>query len=379
MPDFLETLADLRATDAAPSVLFGDMPQRPHVQRYQQQLAEAAALWAGATSGDRRAIFQLQEVMTTSDFSYLTGDLMNRMMLAQYTAWQPTWQAIAQRRVVNDFRTVRSVIMSEFAGVLPLVAEQAEYEAQALSDSVTSWAVAKRGRRVPFSWELLINDDLGAFQRIPQMLGDQARRSEEYFVTDLFASSTGPDSTVYASGNANIVTANPALSIVGLQTAMTVLGNMRDAGNNPILIDMVTLEVPPALGIVAQNILNATQITIGADSSDQRLTVNNWMNGKVKLVVNPYLPLISTTNGATSWYLFANPSNGRPAIEFGFLRGHEQPEIFVKAPNAQLVGGAMNPMNGDFDTDTIQYKVRHVFGGAIVDPKMTVASNGTGS
>lgn len=39
----------------------------------------------------------------------------------------------------------------------------------------------------------------------------------------------------------------------------------------------------------------------------------------------------------------------------------------------------MNPMEGDFDTDSIHYKVRHVFGGTRIDPIMTVFSNGSNS
>ena len=90
--------------------------------------------------------------------------------------------------------------------------------------------------------------------------------------------------------------------------------------------------------------------------------------------------MASTANGSTSWFLFANPDNGRPAIEMGFLSGHEEPEIFMKAPNSMRVdGGGVDVMNGDFDNDAIEYKLRHVFGGTREDPKMTVASNGSGS
>ena len=39
----------------------------------------------------------------------------------------------------------------------------------------------------------------------------------------------------------------------------------------------------------------------------------------------------------------------------------------------------MNPMEGDFDTDAVHYKIRHVFGGTTIDPIMTVYSNGSGS
>jgi hypothetical protein len=62
------------------------------------------------------------------------------------------------------------------------------------------------------------------------------------------------------------------------------------------------------------------------------------------------------------------------------LRGHAEPEIFIKEPNARRVGGGIvNPMDGDFETDSVEYKLRHVFGGSILDPKMSVGSNGSGS
>jgi hypothetical protein len=37
-------------------------------------------------------------------------------------------------------------------------------------------------------------------------------------------------------------------------------------------------------------------------------------------------------------------------------------------------GGGVNPTDGDFDTDTAEYKVRHVLGGTLMDPKAAVAS-----
>ncbi len=102
---------------------------------------------------------------------------------------------------------------------------------------------------------------------------------------------------------------------------------------------------------------------------------------------------MDTTHGQTGWYLFANPANGRPALQQSFLRGHESPEMFMKLPNNVAIGegrmgpgaGVMpgstsaNPMEGDFETDAICYKIRHVLGGTLLDEKMAVASNGSGS
>jgi hypothetical protein len=101
----------------------------------------------------------------------------------------------------------------------------------------------------------------------------------------------------------------------------------------------------------------------------------------VRLNVNYYIPKVATTaNGSTSWFLFANPSASRPAIEVGFLRGHTDPEVWMKEPDAMRIGGGgITPMDGDFDTDSIRYRVRHVMGGVVQDWKATVGSNGSGS
>jgi hypothetical protein len=379
--DFLEIMEQLREENLHPSRFDGPIATQRANPRYAQKLAEALRLISRAEKGDQFALYTLREVMTTSDFSQITGDVLNRTMLAQYQAYQPIWNRIANPRTVADFRNVRSVVWGELNGILPTVPEQTEYPAAAFTDAGDTWSVAKHGIRVPFSWELAINDDLGALRRIPALLGQQARRSEDYLVTDLFAGASGPDGTVYSVGNTNIITGNPALSIEALQTAFTVLGNMRDAEGNPIMVDSTILVVPPALKVVAENILNATQIMVGTDSAAQRLVTNNWMRNSMELVVDPYLPIISSTaNGSTSWYLFANPNNGRPAIDFGRLRGHEEPEIRMKSPDSIRVGGgAIDPFDGDFDTDTIQYRLRHSYGGTIVEEKMTVASNGSGS
>jgi hypothetical protein len=54
--------------------------------------------------------------------------------------------------------------------------------------------------------------------------------------------------------------------------------------------------------------------------------------------------------------------------------------VFIKTGNQQRVGGGgVDPMNGDFDTDSIKYKVRDVIGGTLEDPKSFVGSNGSGS
>lgn len=391
---------------------------------------EAAKLVKRAFSGDRYAMLMMgdamngrfREALSTSDFPALFGDIIDRSVLANYRETPYTWNLIANRKVCNDFRTVRRIRVdygsgllggtTANSGALTPIAQGGPYTEQKLADGSYTYSLQKYGNRMPFFWETMINDDLDAIKDTPARFGRGARRSEEYFVTSKFANATA----FFTTANKNVVKSsvlpvapstsftNPPLSITGLQNALLVMSSQLDLDNQPISVEAVTLVVPPALEVTARNILNATQIWMndfggttqssgsGATatiSNAQRLLAENWMRGRVNIAVNYQLPLVDTTYGSTGWYLFANPAD-RPAIEFGLLRGHEMPELFMKASNSIAIGegsmgpggsmpgsGLTNPMEGDFDTDAIHYKIRHVFGGTTLDPKMAVFSNGS--
>lgn len=349
---------------------------------YQKSFSEAMDLYKRVKQGSRRAALDFQEAMTTSDFSFLFGDIIDRQMLAAYEQTPVQWTQIARAGRVRDFRTVKRFTLDGGESVLDEVGEQSEYPAASLVDDAYEYSVRKFGRRIPLSWETLINDDLDAFADIPRRLGNAARRSEERFATALYTGTAGPDATFFSVGNSNRTTVQ--LTVAGLQEAMRMLGEQRDTEGSPIYIEAATLVVPPSLEVPAMNILNATEILAanggGNGSENDQLRVTNWMRNRVTVIVNPWLPIIDTTTGSTAWYLFANPTAGRPALEIGRLIGHESPELFQKSPNATRVGGGtVDPTDGDFDTDSVEWKVRHVMGGVLMDPKSALASTGTAS
>jgi len=391
MSDFLDLLETVRVEDASIGRLFGDAGQsvrgmRRDDPRYVRSLDEAAKLVDGVLNG-RTPMHRLQEAMSTSDFPLLFGDILDRQLLGRYQEWPTAWPTIARRSTVRDFRTVKRFALDGAEAILPAVGQGQEYPEAAISDKAYSYSVKKYGRRVPFLWEAFVNDDLDGLRSTPERLAKAARMSEENFATGLYAVAGGPNATFFAAGNKNLVTAGAgsALSVTSLQAAFTLLWSQVDADGNPIFVGNVRLVVPPALAVVARNIMNATQIWAasggGVGTAADQLHSENWMAGQIdELVVNPWLPVISTTGtfGSTAWYLFADPNiAGRPAFEVGFLRGHDTPELFVKEPNAMRVGGGpVAAEDGDFDTDGINYKVRHVFGGTLMEPKAAVASPG---
>jgi hypothetical protein len=398
--ELLEVMETIKAEEASIGKLFGKEGTPTHNRakgpEYAAKLAEAATFIAEVYSGKRPA-YHLQEALTTSDFPNLFGDIIDRQLLGNYQETPQTFRAYSRIASVRDFRTVKRFFTNGSEAVLAAVPQQSEYPESKIDDGVYSYSVSKYGRRIPFSWETMINDDLDALKDIPARFGRAARRSEEKFATQLFADANGPHASFYTSGNKNQIktangaaTSNPVLGIPGLQDGMKVLANQVDADSEPIYFDVVHLVIPPALEVTAQNIMNTTALWIGGSAGTQDvgsggtagtgLQTVNWMARRVQVHVNYYLPIVSTTNGGTSWYLFGEPSAARPALEVGFLRGHEMPEVFIKEGNQRRVGaGTPDAMDGDFDTDSIEYKVRHVLGGTRLEPKSTVASNGSGS
>ncbi|MFG2046143.1 Mu-like prophage major head subunit gpT family protein [Micromonospora sp. NPDC048935] len=376
------------------TLLTGNRRQRRQESaQYKRNLLHLTRLYRGTIEGDRRATVAFQEAMSRADFTNLFGDIIDRQLLAAYQTRPVQWPSYAKRGRVRDFRTVKRFTLDGGEGVLNQVKELAPYKVRSVTDAAYEYAVAKYGDQIAVSWETMVNDDLDALTELPTRLGNAARRTEEKFAAQLFSGSGGPNSTFFSNANRNQVNAtvtgagtptNPALTVQGLQYAMQTLGQQKDSDGGPIYVEGVTLVVPPALEVAANNIVNATEILAatggGPGTGNDQLRVANWMRNRVSVVVNPWLPIVNTTNGNTAWYVFANPTVGRPAMELGFLIGHETPELWVKSPNAMRVGGGpVAPEEGDFEHDAIQYRVRMVLGGTLMDPKSAVVSNGTGA
>lgn len=386
MPELLELIETHNAADASADRLFrGERSVRGDTSdpRYARSLAEAARILDDAFSGRRSAMTRLEEAMTTSDFPLLMGDVLDRMLLARYRETAPVYRNFVRVRTVRDFREVKRFAVDGGEGTLDTVAEKAPYPAEPLSEAEDTYRVQKRGRRFHFSWENFINDDLDAFRESPERLAKAARRSEQRFACELYMDANGPHASLYDATLNNLI--NDELSVAGLQAAMTLLAEQTDEDGEPIMIDAVELVVPPALEITAQNVLNATMIELresgGTDA--QRVMAQNWMRGRVRINVDPYIKLVASNAAGDPWALFANPESSRPALEMGFLRGHEEPALFRKAPNATRVGGTGGAdLDADFDTDSLEWKVRHVFGGTRLlqtgGARATVASTGTG-
>jgi hypothetical protein len=363
---------------------------RWHNPKYLQRLEETINFLDLAYKG-AIPTHRLQEVLSTSDFPILFGDVVDRTLLNGYAELPTSWQMFSRRGTVRDFRAAKRIALDGLEKPFSAAFEKPELQNvkydNDLSEAQYTVQVKVYEKGFAFNWRMMIDEDLDFMRTFPTRMARGARRTEERFVTSLLMDSSGPDATFFSNANKNLINTtngaasnNPALSVQGLRDAFAVINRQVDSGGDPIYIDGAILAVPPALEITARELLRAMSINFNPGvTSGIGYNTANWLGDKLKLVVLPYAPIINTTSGHTAWYMFADPNANRPAVEVSFLRGYEQPMMLQKAPNTQRMGGGVDPTLGDFEDMSLHYKGLHIMGGSLIDPKAAVASTGAGS
>ncbi|HHJ80352.1 MAG TPA: hypothetical protein ENJ65_01825 [Candidatus Tenderia electrophaga] len=299
---------------------------------------DAARLREAISNADFR------EALDSTSFANVLGDSVARRMVADYN--QPSqydvWRQLATVVPVNDFRTQERTRFGGY-GDLPVVAENGAYAAlTSPGDEAANYAVAKRGGEESISIEMIKNDDVGAIQRIPIRMSRAGKRTLGKFVLDFLA--TNPliydGVALFDVAHNNLgAAALDATSLAARRLAMlkqTELGSSERLGIGP-----QNLWVPADMEEVGVNLFRRN--TENDKSFTQSLSLN-------------VIPVWYWTD-INDWCLSADPMD-IPTIEIGFLDGNEEPELFVQDSPTQ---GSL------FSNDQIKYKIRHIYGGNVLD------------
>jgi len=365
-----DKFADVRETQVDESAIVRTIELSTNKAGY------SARMWAA----------KMEEAITTSNFPYLFGQVLDRQVLAKYKAHTADWRKFCKVGSSKDFRTKYIEKIQGADQHLDEVGEKGEYLVSPVSDSRYSLAVKKKGKQFDISWEAVINDDLDAFGDIPRRYSMDAIRTEAREVCQLYSSVTGPNALLYGAPIADVDGANVtnlgalALNIANLEITIAAMMGQVDVYGEPVLVDAVTLVVPPALKFTAKAIVTSAA-RLATDDAGGAFTLTPALNVMAQegltVVVDPYLPVIDVSgNVATTWYVFCNPAEA-PSLQYDYLKGHETPEICMKASDKVSMSGALlSPFSGDFQSDNVVYRVRVVTGGTQLDPRFTYAQVG---
>jgi len=348
----------------------------PTVESAKRRLAFAKSMdaWESGRLSGRQFV---QEAMSTDDFPNVLGDTLNREVQEAYRTWPKIWEALAAKRRAKDYRTLKSFTPNSINGRLAKVGEfGANSTTQNKADrTAVTYSVEDYEGHASLSHKVFINDDVDEFSRIPTDFAEAAVHTEGFQFSSTYVNASGPTGLTQ-------LTSNPVFGVTGLKAAFTQILKSTDSGTGePIMIEAPVLVIGPGLAIDAAEVIKATTIEMNTAAGTRNLFTENWVKTMIdKVVVDPYIPIIASSNEDTMWCLIAQPKLGRSAFEAAFLNGMEQPRILIKAPTAQRAGGG-DPafMDRSFEGMTVEYLVRHTLAFAKVNAQYGFMSNGSGS
>lgn len=374
----IEVLHGSAAVDAASETELpgGNNPRNYRIS--ETLMAQAMDLLEDAFRGRWGAEVKLREAFTTSDFTLAAFAAIDTEMMRQYDELPAVWRQYTTVTTVNDFRPKRLIDRWRNTIGFERVPELSEYPAEDdRGKAVNEIAVTKFGRRYALSWEAWLNNEaIGELEDLPGVLARQARETESInAVSNLIkANRDGVNTDFFKAGNGNAPTALP-LTLDNLDTVLGSLAAKKSTVSGRVVAaPPLQLVVPQSLARTAERI-KAVRLIRKTDAGGE-VEYDNYVD--FDYVVEPMLDYWNTgSKAATTWFVVPKPNGPRPALWGALLRGHETPDIRVKAAAGQRVGGGdISPLEGSFENDDIQYRGRHIVGRQVGDPTFTYASNG---
>lgn len=280
---------------------------------------------------------------STSDFPLILANAVSKRLRQAYEAAPSYWKQFCRQANLPDFKSRYIVALSELSG-FNKVLEGGEYKYGKLSEEGTNYKLSTYGEIIAITRQAIINDDIGAFDRLPALYGSAASDNEADIVWALITSNPTmyDGNALFSSAHANLAGSGAAISITTLSAARTAMRKMKNiAGRQRLNVEPAFLVVPPELETLAQQMMMVAPPGINAQTNI------NVFAGSMKLIVEPRL----SDNSTTAWYLIASPSRV-DTIEYAYLEGQE---------------GVYTEQRWGFNVDGLEVKAREDFGAALVE------------
>ena len=280
---------------------------------------------------------------STSDFPEVLAAVTGKTLRQAYDAYPRTYVPFCRQVLATDFKAMHRVQLGE-APQLVKVNEGGEFKRGTLAEGRESYRVETYGRVVAVTRQVLINDDLDAFTRIPAMYGTAIATLESDVVWGIILANAAMSDSIalFHQNHGNLANPATALSVTAIGAARAAMARQTGLDKKTILnVRPAYLIVPASLELaaeqlVAQNLVPAQTGNV-VPSSIRTLTP----------ISEPRLDAASLT----AWYLAANPAQ-IDTIEYAYLEGQQ--------------GAYIETRNG-FDVDGVEIKCRLDFGAKAID------------
>lgn len=276
---------------------------------------------------------------STSDFPEILAGTVNRTLRAAYLQQSRTFTAWARQTTAPDFRQVARTQLSE-SSAFKKINEGGEYKALTFGEGAEKYALSKFGGIVAITWESLVNDDLGAFDRIPVSLAAEAAALESDIVYGLLTGNhkMSDGKALFHADHGNLAGAGDEIDEISLGAARAAMRKQKGMKGR-------VLNLTPAFLIVGpDNETQANKYTSASFVAAKAGDVNPNYNTSLEVVVEARIE-------GNDWFMSAAPTMV-DTIEYAYLEGEE---------------GLYTEQRQGFEVDGLQIKARHAFAAAPID------------
>ena len=288
----------------------------------------------------------IQAALSTSDFPKLLANVGGKALRTGYEMAPATHAVWTAEREVADFKQ-QSLVALSFAPDLEKVREHAEYKFGKFSEAAESFSVETFGKIVAISRQALVNDDLGAFTRIPQAYGASARRLEaDLCYAKLTGNPTMSDGVaLFHADHGNLAASGAPISVASLSEARAAMRSQKGLDGIGYFDPQPRFLIVP---VYLETMAEALLASLVDPSKNNDATNPAWVRG-LTLVADPRLDAASTF----AWYLAADPNQVETVIR-AYLAGSERPYL---------------EEDDEFVRDVISHKARLDVGVGVIDSR----------
>jgi hypothetical protein len=280
--------------------------------------------------------------MSTSDFPNILANVVAKRLRSAYEVAPQNWKKLSRQNNAPDFKA-RAITQLSNLPNLKVIKEGGEYTHAALADSKEQYALATYGRKVMITRQALINDDLGAFDRIPMLFGRAAAETEASLFWQIITTNAvmGDGVALFHANHGNLGTAG-AINGTTLDEGRKAMRKQKGLANKAA--DAEPLNLAPKYIVVSPD-----KETEAATFLATMLYPNQ--PSQVNVFAGSLEPIVEARLTGNAWYLSADPAV-IDTIEYAYLEGEE---------------GLYTESRIGFDVDGVEIKGRLDFAAKAID------------
>ncbi len=280
-------------------------------------LVRAGRIDSGASIPEvAQVLFERSGMHSGDDFPILLSNVANKSLRDQYQRLERTFVKFGRRTTLKDFKQVTRTQLGE-GSKLKKKLPGAEIKFGTIGEAKEQYALATYAGGYMFTREMLIDDDLDAFSRLPSLEAAQVVDMENLVTWEQITSNPtmGDGKTLFHADHKNLASA--------AAPGATALNAGRKLMRTQTGVDGAKIRLRPRFIFTPEAQLGAWEQLYSPNykpTAKETAMTDDLL--RLEIIAEPLLDDVSETN----WYLGADPAVV-DTLEYAYLQGAEGPQM----------------------------------------------------